>query len=289
MRHEADGVVLTGHTDVLVVGANVILADLKTGWLDSDHEQQLRAYAYLALQRDDARSCAKVSAASLLVRSRQADWYHWTREQLNDWWQAFVRQVKDHDTYRPGRHCGHCPRGHECPAKTALLAQGARALAGFSELGPLLTGEQLGQVYDRAKLVVDCAEQALELVRAEVDRRGSPLAIDDQRALSLQEQRRKQIDFRRAWSLLDDYEDLHEACSISKTALEKVIGRHAPYRGKGRAIADVMRRLDEAGAVAETITRQLRCVKHVRSIEGRAAIESGAGGNDAGTDADDDR
>ena len=271
LEHTADGITLSGHLDVLSdAGLRLYIADWKTGRVDADHEHQLRGYAWLALANHP--EAAGVSAVSIRVRDGIADWHSWDREEMSRWWQRLVAHVRDRDTFRPGRHCGHCPRGATCQAKTDLLVQMASSLIpaheamrlpkaeAMREISGQLTDLQLVQLHLASRAVRVAVEIASDIVRAEVQRRGGRVtdpAINEM--LELRDQVQRHIDYAAGRQVLEEEfepEALARCLDVRKTRVEEEVKASAGKGQKGRAVKELMERLDAVGAITrKTITR----------------------------------
>ncbi len=268
---------LTGHADVLSVVAEesqLRLCDYKSGRLDSDHVAQLRGYAFLALKKyPDADS---VYACVIRVRDQTVDGWVWTRKEMDAWYARFVERVKERSVYAPGPHCGHCPRGATCPAKTAVLTQACSALSlgGIPILmnglpdDPAERGSSLLTALERAKMVQRCIDLLTDLVKADVSAYGGSVPTKEGGELRLVETLQKQLDPCLAWQpLVEAFGEeavIHNAVKIGKGAVEDLARAGAPRGRKWQAVQDIFRRLDEAGAATS---------KPVVRLEVRRAVE----------------
>jgi len=82
---------LTGHMDVSdyhAVHRMAVVLDYKTGFLDGDHEEQIKTYGLLAL--DLYPEAEKVFTIILNVRDYTRDQQVYTREALNEWYKTRV-------------------------------------------------------------------------------------------------------------------------------------------------------------------------------------------------------
>ena len=256
LRSEIEpGLELVGHADVLSVdrpGDLVLVADYKSGFLDLDHRDQLRGYAWLALRQFGT---SKAYTAVLLIRHRRdVDGQFWSRAELDAWASGFFSRLTKEDHFNAGAHCRFCPRFITCPATEANLRTAYQSLAGdFSSLA-YLEGEErakvLAEILDHSDLVKSFMDRVRQLIKADIAVRG-PVETADGRRISLRTVDAKEILPRESWDILNTELDdqIWDVLSVSKTDVEKAIGAKAPYRGKGRAIKRVMLALEEAGAI----------------------------------------
>ena len=124
---EKSGIIETGHLDLnSLVSREVRVLDLKTGRLDINPVEQLKAYSLGSMRKYDADTAY---AAQLRPRDGVFEAWQWTRDELEAWWQRFVEHL-GRGEYRTGEHCTRCHRWLECPAATQLVqASAARLLS----------------------------------------------------------------------------------------------------------------------------------------------------------------
>lgn len=268
LSFEDRGLIMTGHADVLstMEEGEVRVLDFKSGRVDADPAEQIKGYCWLALQ---ANSEAKGAyGASLRIRDQIIDGAYYTREELAGWWRNLLQRMHtERALYRPGRHCGQCPRGLTCPAKTLMLAESAKILGAEYVAGR--TPEERGSLYDAAKMVAQQAEAAMELLRAETEANGGALAIGDGRELRLTEQKRRTIDPEAGLPVLRkmlNETQIYAAMKIAKGACEDAVKASAG-RGLGAAAArDLNQRLEAAGALNVTTYQKLE-VKRIGAAQ----------------------
>ena len=249
---ESNGIRLTGHVDVLSVTPEQIrLADFKSGWVDADATQQLRAYGWLALHKFP--TVPEVYAALVRFRDRRADGWVWSREQLTDWYSRFVEHLAGRtgpDPYNPGPHCRFCPRGAVCPAKTQLIAQAAHALTMMNGDGLPVEPARLAELVDKMALLTTVIDSARKLIKSTVQAAGGSLALGDGRELTVTTQDRRTL---RVNADVRDYlaeklpaEQWGQVVKASITELEKAVKSGVKRGGKGEAwmktVADIEER-----------------------------------------------
>jgi hypothetical protein len=272
------GVKLTGHVDVLSASAGRFL-DLKSGWQDSNHDDQMKAYALLMLQVPVV-TVDEVYGMVLSPRLGFTDGKIYDCDEMIYWWRGAVRRlIENRETFSPGAHCTHCPRGATCPAKTALLHQAANWLSNVGELS-----YDAGRIIDRIKLVEAACELARTVLKAEVAAHGGSLETGDGRELLLVDQERESVRYTPASQnvlinngfLSDDWERI---AKLSKTEIKKVAMEKVPRGQKGKYAERVLDQLRECGAVEKQITQRLEVRRHVGAISNS---RDGAGNADRG-------
>ncbi len=249
-----DGSTLTGHADVLSLTKGPRILDLKTGFLDSDHDEQLRAYAWLALQEHrDADQCYTMV---LRVREGTTDGRAYERGELDAWAKRLVQRLAQKDAYHPGRWCGYCPRAHECPARTALMQQVRGDLADVID-GELTPQDRPGAFWQNAlvgaKMLEQLAGQIRDQARAAVVAAGGVLPAEPGWELQLNEVVQRKIAFDRGWELLSKRglctPEVRAAMTIPRDEVEAAVKATAGRGMKGRAVSELLDALDDAGAI----------------------------------------
>lgn len=259
------GVILTGTLDICGTGEGPIalVADWKTGRVDYSPREQMLGYCALALA-DQHKATAAV-ATVLWVRDGDVERYSMRREDLPEWRERFVSEVVEWDgTYRPGEHCRHCPRSHDCAAAGALARRDVAAMVAEDQPPDLamLRPDQTIALYDRAKAVADMAARVLAAIKAHVaDNHGGELAANGT-ALVLEEQARRVLDPMKAWPVLEDAgledEDFAEVVTLSVTRLEKRVAKRAGKGNGARAVRELTDQLEAAGALTRNPTTKLQ-------------------------------
>lgn len=264
---------LLGHPDVLAAHEGVVrVLDYKTGWLSEDHMEQLLGYAALALIHHP--DCDNALVATARIRDQVVDYRHFTGEQVNAWLERLADRLAGRtDAYTPGRHCIHCPRGHSCPAKTALLTQAVQFLdeKTWRETPPGSPARHanLLNVLDRVKLVRKALDEAEDMIRAEVGcSPGKVLKGDDGRELHLVTQEHTKISFARGEPVLRQAlgEALGECVEVKKTKVESAVRSHAERGEKKAAVEELFKKLEESGALSKEPVYRLE-VKQTSPME----------------------
>jgi hypothetical protein len=272
MEYESSGVKLTGHVDVMsvVVGGEVRIADWKSGRLDSDYEQQIRAYCWLALQEYPRYDTAY--GVTIRVRDRVTDGWRWTRDELQAWWDALVdRLTREDRPYNPGLHCAYCPRGATCPAKTALVQQAAECLLVDNPMGtlpddPAERAVIYGQVIDQITVLSRMCDQARAVIKSDVVAAGGRMPIGDGRVLVITSSNRTEIAATpQSLTLIETLvgDDLPQCVSVSKSELEKSVKATVARGQKQHVWNDAIERLTSLGVVSKSQIERLEVRRDV--------------------------
>lgn len=272
--YEANGLRLTGHADIVSPpsandGTEARVLDLKTGWLDVDHSEQLAGYAFLL-----AKHYTEVDRiyAAVLRRDFTLDGRYWTRAELGAWYSGLLERLKS-ATYRPGFHCWNCPRRLNCDAADSFIRRNVLALVVVDAAGePLvsseLDGPALAEALDRAKLLEHLCADVREAVRIRVAEAGGVIQTGDGRQLELTRTERRTIVFPAALPVLRAAlgDDLDRLLEVSKTRVEAAYKATIRRGAKGEAVAELIRRLDEAGAIQVKAVERLECRRAAEPI-----------------------
>jgi hypothetical protein len=269
---------ISGHPDVLsFVDDEIRLLDWKIGREDSDFQDQLRAYAWLAMhwRETEGRTLAMVCR----VREMTVDTYYWTGRELDEWMRGVVRDAADVERFRAGRHCGWCQRRRECDVVSQYVVNSTANVMEWPRGKPLALDDALVAMHDRVRVVEQACQDARDALRAAVATAGGQIAASDGRTLALVRQERQEINSGLAWPVLENRFGLHavaEAAKLTKTAVTKLAMDNAPPRGKGKAAKQIIEDLDAVGAITVTTQERLeisRHGKHSNPIEaGDAAV-----------------
>lgn len=261
-----DGTTLTGHLDVMGRSlATVHIGDWKSGRLDVNHREQLLGYCALALLDDP--SLDEATAGVIWIRDREFEHYTLTRAGLP----AYLRRLQDeviqwNGTYRPGSHCRHCPRSHECPARHAMVRRDVAAFLGGeltayatdSNLLGTLPPETLHALLASADLVHELSGQVREAMRELVDRKGD--IVSGGKRLTLERTEKRRLKVVQAWPVLTEAgfgdDEFEEIVDISVGKSEKIVAKRASYRQGAAAVRQFQAKLEAANAVEKTpVTR----------------------------------
>lgn len=274
----------SGHIDILSIvdPRRPRILDWKSGRLDFDARHQMMTYAWLVLGSLDVAELPAVEAVEIfVVRLRDQVCDHWavTPAELEQW-RKFVRERLADPTFRPGPHCGHCPRALECPARTLHLQNSMQLmpLAGTAHFWEQVVpqGEYrpvaVTLLLERARQVQEWAEAVEDFCRADVVANGGKLG-----RLEITEEKRQKIDWFRGKEIIEQFATNAEefAVTVSKTKLLELVRDGAPDRGKGKAVRDLLDRLAQAGALTETTIEKL-VIRHEPTTTTSISIEPAA-------------
>lgn len=151
-------------------------------------------------------------------------------------------------------------------ASSEMVAYAAED-AGAKVLGTM-TPDVAADLLQRARLVAKAAEDAVEIVRAEVAAAGGSLTLSDGRTLQLTKQERRKIIPEKAWDFLGEALGfrLTEAVSISKSKVETIFRSMVSRGRKGAAVADLIKNLEEIDALETETVERLEIVRPTKKI-----------------------
>jgi hypothetical protein len=261
--HRGPGYVLTGHVDVRSrMRRTATIADWKGGRLDSDYREQLLGYAALELFDDPELDDA--AGGILWIRDQDFEPYSLRRNQLEAWEERLIKEVVQwNGTYRPGPHCTHCRRRHECPAANALARHDVAAIRDNDvdglDLDKLTPQERIDLVV-LAREVEKKAQRVVKRLRQAVIETGD--VIGEEQRLTLQHDEERNVDVAKAWPILAEswgFGDA-EAGQVLRLAIseaESIIRKRAPPRKGAAHVRELAAQLEAAGAVTTSTTTKL--------------------------------
>lgn len=259
----APGVMLTGHADIVAVSQTAMrVADWKGGRKAYDHTHQYKAYAAMALLASP--DIEFVTTTGLWVRDCEIENYSMNRAQALEWVQELREVLAARNVYRPGSHCAHCPRNHECEAANALLRRDVAVIADRDLVGrvecelELMPDAEKLAIFKKADLVVKFAERVRAAIKNHVENHGD-IEADGVR-LTVTVETRRELDPLLAWPILEELgfadEDFARAMTLGVSKVEKVVAEKAGKGQGARAVRELGERLRNAGAVStKTITK----------------------------------
>jgi len=259
---------LRGKRDRRAIRGNRVYGlDWKTGYVEADHEHQMRGYGFLdMLAYPEAE---QIWSGIAYVRLGFIDAKIYTRRQLEDWFADLLTHLANQlGTYAPGPHCRFCDRQHDCAGRdrwmqSAIVAFGSNLRVPI-EGPPEMIGPQLAELLRTAKAVGGACDRVRDVAREYADAHDGFFPTGDGRAFELRTTKRRSIDPAAGWPVLSQHltdGELAPCVKISKGAVEKAIGAKTERGGKGKAIEALMDELDAAGALREQPMTQLREVK----------------------------
>lgn len=264
---------LTGHCDVVSYSEEqriVFVNDHKTGFLDSDHSEQVKAYGLMALQKFPAAE--QVHTCVMKVRDFVTDHANYSRSELMGWADRVVeRLVNEGQSYQPGRHCSFCPRRLTCQAFSDWVRWAVELLSGgdFIDFTGSPTPELVRKVYDAKAVLKRLADEAQEVLRTLTAGSGGSLSRDDEYQLQLVSQIRQTVLFRESWPVLSglvEQDFWNQVFRVSKTELLTLIKLGAGRGEKKQAVVELMAKLEAMGALAETTIERLELRKKTEVI-----------------------
>jgi hypothetical protein len=255
---EIGGLRITGHIDLISISGDVArILDWKSGRLDSAYWQQLRAYGCMVLLQFPELREATVTAG--WIRTGEIENYHLTQADATKWLEELNSRVVNWDgIYRPEtKFCEHCPRNHDCPAVSALVARDVSAIAGLDADGmqrklATMPAADVIDMVRKAKSVSKYAARAIEAVRIHVQQ-GNTVEANGV-ALTIETEPRRELDTQLTWGVLEKDFGFVDAdfAEVVKLSVTKVSKRVASNAGKGKgtaAVRDLNLKLELAGAV----------------------------------------
>ncbi len=257
---------LTGHADLLSIRGTIArLGDWKTGRLDADHGQQMRAYAALALLENT--ELTEVTVTVIWIRDGEIENYTMRADELSSWTRELIERVAEWDgTFRPGKHCQRCKRSHECEAATAMArrdvaviadrAMVARAEAELAMMAPA----DIVALHRKAELVRHYAYRVSDAIKAHIEAHGDIVA--DGVRLTVDRIEKRELDPVTAWPLLEAAGftdgDFADCMTLGISKVEKRVAEKAGRGGGAAAVRDIAKKLDDAGAVVRKETHLLK-------------------------------
>jgi len=255
---------LTGHVDLVSGGENqtdVEVGDWKTGHKDADYREQVLAYGVLVMLDDPAIERVRVSV--IWLREAEVEEYQLDRAGAQAWL-ARLRALTEWDgTYRPGGHCAHCKRSHECSAANALVRRDVATLLDLDQMVLDLANMppvQIVELAKRASRLEKIAASVRDAIKAHVEASGGDIDTAEGRLL-IQVEKRTVLDTVKSWPVLEAAgfgdEDFGACTAVSLSKAKDVVASKAG-RGRGAAaVRTLTAALEEAGAVAQTEIRKL--------------------------------
>jgi len=271
LKYELSGVRLTGRADVIAYDAHsgtLRVADFKTGRLDADYAEQLRGYMALGLLT--AGAALRAEAGVLWLREGDYEHYSMDRAQLLVWLKRIEDEIVNWDgQFRPGAHCSHCPRSHECGAANALARRDMAVILDKDLPGHLEDADTiramrerdpdgLVDLLERARSVKKIAERVEAAAKEEVLRAGDVLGKE--KRLTMQDRETRSLDAWAAFPVLQaelDDAEMAEVIDISLHKAEEIVGKKAGKGNAARAKRELTAKLAEAGAIQTGVVRSL--------------------------------
>lgn len=266
---------VAGHPDYYsVLGAHARVGDDKTGFADGEHFEQVRGYGLLVLRKHPEVETVQGVVCRLRDGTLEAGPV-WTRAEVEAHFERHAKEwAKDDPPYRPGRHCGFCPRRSECPAAQRALSESVLLFApgphgeapGLAILDPETRPSPLSPLlvlgaYERLQAVEGACKLAREHLRRAVEAAGGTIS-DGERELALVTKQVRQVvpsvDLMTALERLIGIQEICGAISLSLTKLCDAAREQAPRGQKKEAAEELAAALDGMGALVTTSRKELR-------------------------------
>lgn len=273
------GLELTGHVDVISLiesEALIRIADFKTGRLDTDYVEQLRAYAFLAIKTYPWAN--SVYAVAIQVRRRSVDGYFWSREQLEEWWEERSKQILAGSYHSAAKHCQFCRRVTTCPKIVGEIQQARRVLmehlidgtpeeiASQLATDPAVLGPVIGVMKDADSLYQKRRDNWFEAARIVLKQIGGVAPIGDGREAFLNQQEQHPLkattDSIKLVQSLVLSDQIPDVLGIDKGALEKAV-KGSVGRGQKKTVwAETLEKFEAMGCVETKVIERLE-MRHV--------------------------
>ena len=264
---------LVGTADLLarVVDDSVLNAgmpvvnDWKSGWKQLGAWDQLLGYALLAHERLGYPPMVKVMLSWLRYDFQVLDIQASTLDELR---RRIIWAAEHPNIYNPSEEtCGDCKRGHECPAREALVRSSITALQRV-DAAPPADPRQIAALHDKAKMLEKMLDRFYVAEKATVKEHGGVLDMGDGRELVLTEVDRGDIDLAAGVSALcaafgcdlpELVDKLTAAISVSKSELMSLLTSDLKPRSreKGKRRKALLDSLEAAGAIVHSTQERL--------------------------------
>jgi len=265
--HFPESFVEDGTCDIIGItrdGKTIIIFDYKSGRASSDHRNQLRSYAHLALKKAPD-TVENVIALIGWARDEDIQKWEWTRESMAAWEKETKDIIYGWDgrSYTVGEHCTFCPRFSSCEARAREM-KSAHELMNLPSTA-VLSPSQFKAAWGASASIIRKMEGWRDRVK-EYIQTVAPIPMGDGRMLDVVEKNSKaDIDPVLASIVLQDqwdftYTDVLECCSISKKDVEDKAVAEAAHGMKGKARREVVEDLKKQGALTSKSTLALKIV-----------------------------
>ena len=255
---ELYGLKIAGTMDLISISGDVArILDWKTGRLDSDYWQQIRAYGCMVLlEFPQLREC---TVTIVWLRKGEFENYTLTQADAREWLRELEARVIDWDgVYCPEtKYCSNCPRGHECEARNRLVRRDVAAIAdldidSIEASIATMPADQIIALTRKAKTVARYGEAVVQAVKAAV-MRGQAIEANGVE-LTVESEARRELDAQKTWSVLDQSfgftdEDFADVVKMRVSAIETRVRKNAGKGNGAAAVRDLRNKLELAGAV----------------------------------------
>jgi hypothetical protein len=250
-------VTLTGRADVFeIIGDRAVILDLKTGYKDRNHAEQLVGYAVGAMGQH-----TEIQSVSLVVMWARLGYYDvltLTREEVKGWVRHFLayEAVWDGRTYVTGEHCTYCRRAASCEARARQLRtyadlfrndRGKDVPALCDAEGNLVDPDTLAEWLAASRQIKACCEGFSQALADQIALVGAqPLAKQPGKALGFSERSKPRvINAGKGWGVLREHMSDVELASLVSIGLTPALDLVAKKAEKGKG-ASAKRELEAA-------------------------------------------
>jgi len=263
VRLESD--LVRGIADVLFMdGETMVIIDWKSGWVRLHVMTQLAAYAHAAVAEYGMPKSGVVTMIPVWLRFQEFDVRNISSDDLKAFEDAIHSQRKGiGKIWNPCDRCGYCRMRYECKARESYARS---AISSLTEIGAgqLVTGQDLGRLYERSKELEKLLIDYKSALKIAIEADGE-IARDDGSKLILDNRKRETISPREAWPIARKHGVPHDALpdlvTMSKTKLLDAVAETAG-KGKGAAAKRaLLKDLQGADAIKTTISKTIQLIK----------------------------
>ncbi len=226
---------------------------------------QLMAYAYLVRETYGMPESGEISLCVVWLRFHEYEVVNVSSGQIDRWLEQYEEQkTRIGKVYHPNELCQYCVSRVGCQARQDWVSDAAGALV---KMDPgAVSRETLASVYPKISAIKKALAAYDKALRASLSD-GEPVQLEDGTSLQLEPVAKDKIDVMAAWETLEDSgltpEQVNACLSIGKTKLLAEVGAEKPRGQKGKAKAQFMDRLRDAGAVRKVVSQQIKHTKIV--------------------------
>lgn len=247
---DLDGIVLTGHPDVVSPQASEVrVVDWKTGrkrdpllWV------QLCAYGLLVA---DAFNKDRVRITIVWVRDGERETHTIDKLHIDHFRDDLIRAVRTDRRYVVGDHCVYCPRMAECPARKELCKAAAES-ANAADCGGDIRRQPVDKVLAGMRAFERLAGTYKDMIKQSVTRYG-PIEVEGARLIGLKPRTRsKLVNPKAAYPIVQQYITPDQWASVFEsglTALKDAVRANAKRGEKSQVVSEVLDKLDAAGCI----------------------------------------
>ena len=253
---------LSGKPDAMAIIEEhdaLFILDWKTGRLEEDARNQIKAYLLIALLNGvyGGRDFTSYIGRVYHLRQSYAETIVLTKEDLRDFRETLDMAIvgRNKDTYNPGKACQYCNRAHECKAGTALikLTVGSLTNGEYDSLTPAVVSDIWYSIDKIEKLCKAFKSSAKELVSEH-----GPISVSRTHEVSIRGENNAEFDMGKVRAVLGD-DIFFAACKLTKTGLS------AALKEAGISAKDMFNALLESGAMKYIIKPKFKARRKERA------------------------